>query len=300
MDAASQAARSRGPDRASAYSGRTAALATMHGKEQAIAPPLGALPGIQVRVAAGIDTDTLGTFTGEVERPGDMLETARRKARLGMLATGSGLGIASEGAYGPHPVLPFIASGSELMIFIDDARRIEIVERIDVDRSNFSAIAIGADEAPDEFLRRAGFPGHALVVSPHAYPAGRDFRARKGLRTYSALRDAIREMATASDDGKALVQTDMRAHMNPTRMRAIGDLARRLADRLMCYCPDCNTPGFGLIRQDRGLPCGSCNLPTRLVLHEVHGCAACSFETRSPRPDGQRSADPQYCDYCNP
>ena len=78
-----------GSPKNSVYAGRTAILATMHGKERAVAPALLETPGLTVTVAAGIDTDRLGTFTGEIDRPGDMLETARRKARLGMETTGA-------------------------------------------------------------------------------------------------------------------------------------------------------------------------------------------------------------------
>lgn len=50
--------------------GLPVALATKHGKEAAIGPALAASPGLRVVVAAEVDTDRLGTFTGEVERLG--------------------------------------------------------------------------------------------------------------------------------------------------------------------------------------------------------------------------------------
>ena len=43
------------------------------------------------------DTDVLGTFTGDVPRPGSPFETAVAKARIGMGLTGCSLGLASEG-----------------------------------------------------------------------------------------------------------------------------------------------------------------------------------------------------------
>ena len=61
-------------------------------------PPL---PACRVVVAAEVDTDRLGTFTGEVERPGPPRETALMKARLGQGATGLPCALASEGAFGP-------------------------------------------------------------------------------------------------------------------------------------------------------------------------------------------------------
>jgi hypothetical protein len=44
-----------------------------------------------------LDTDQLGTFSGEIERIAPPIETAINKARLGMKETGSLIGIASKG-----------------------------------------------------------------------------------------------------------------------------------------------------------------------------------------------------------
>ena len=282
------------------YKGRSVALATMHGKEAAVAGPFGRLLGLDVVVPEKLNTDLLGTFTGEIERPGDMRATAREKARLGMLASGSSLGVASEGAYGPHPMLPFIPSGTELMLFVDAERSIEIVEVMMVKRTNFGSATAASTADIAKFLESAGFPEHALIVSPNASPAGTPASFRKGIRDRQMLDAAVAEMAEKSDDGLALVQTDMRAHVNPTRQAAIQELAVQLAERLLCYCPACATPGFGLTTVEQGLPCELCKLPTKLALHEVHQCQACSYEQASPRPDGLTEADAQYCDRCNP
>ena len=52
------------------YCGRVAVLTTKHGKERAVGRPLRAALGLIVAVPEEIDTDLLGTFTGEVERVG--------------------------------------------------------------------------------------------------------------------------------------------------------------------------------------------------------------------------------------
>jgi hypothetical protein len=46
------------------------ALTTKHEKARAIARPFRVGLGVEVLVPTGIDTDLLGTFTGEVERAG--------------------------------------------------------------------------------------------------------------------------------------------------------------------------------------------------------------------------------------
>lgn len=50
------------------YAGQGAVLATMHGEKAAFGPALARELGLRLIVPEGIDTDALGTFTGEVVR----------------------------------------------------------------------------------------------------------------------------------------------------------------------------------------------------------------------------------------
>ncbi|MEP6836483.1 MAG: DUF6671 family protein, partial [Bradyrhizobium sp.] len=122
-------------------------LATMHRKEAVIAPALLSGVGLLVAATPGLDTDQLGTFSGEVPREGAILEVAVRKARLGMSATGLPLGIASEGTFGPHPAIPFMPAGMELLVFVDDDRKIVISERLIAEATNFDHLVVSPGEA---------------------------------------------------------------------------------------------------------------------------------------------------------
>ncbi len=286
--------------RPSLYQGRAAALATMHGKEAAVAPPFSDLLGVEVSVPGHINTDALGTFTGEIERPGDMLETARIKAEVAIERTGSSLAIASEGAYGPHPFLPYVASGSELIIWLDTENGIEVYEESFVRRTNYTTLVLRPGEPVSTLLERADFPQHALIVMPRAPEPDALLEPVKGIRDIAELRQAIRIAAEASTDGFALVQSDMRAHMNPMRMHAISIVARRLATRLLARCRECDAPGFGVVRRETGLPCELCGMPTPLPYRDVFGCARCPYEVKLPHEGGRQSADPRYCEICNP
>jgi hypothetical protein len=44
------------------------------------------------------------------------------------------------------------------------------------------------------------------------------------------LEDSFLKFCRLSEDGNALVETDMRAHMNPTRMEVIKELADSFAN----------------------------------------------------------------------
>lgn len=280
------------------YAGRRAVLATMHRKEEAIAPTMFSTLGLIIAPTAGLDTDQLGTFSGEVPRDGTMLEVAVRKARLGMSAAGVPLGLASEGSFGPHPALPFIPGGMELLVFVDDERGVVVSESLIADATNFDHLIVSPGDVLEPFLERIGFPRHALIVRPNASPEMGALA--KGITDFINLESAIGGAAAASSDGRARLETDMRAHVNPTRMKSLAVLADRLARRLATPCPECGAPGFGRTGSRTGLKCEACGTPTEMVLAEQYGCSACGYREERPRSDGLFRAPAQYCPECNP
>lgn len=280
------------------YFGCKAALATAHGKAAAIAPVLRSRLDIEVVVPAGLDTDSLGTFTGEIARGGTMEDALVRKAQLGLAATDLTLGIASEGSYGPHPNIPFIGVGLEQMILIDTVLGHRIKESLFDDRPVFESAEVEDLAALKPFIERSRFPSHAAIVRPleRADPE----RLFKGLQRIEDFENAVRLCIEASPARRALVQTDMRAHMNPTRMQTIARLADRFVDRLLSLCPMCDAPGYGRTGTRTGLPCMDCRWPTELVRDEIYGCRACGETETRPRSDGLRVTGPQNCPNCNP
>ena len=270
----------------------------MHAKERAIAPPIRSELGAELVVPEHLDTDALGTFSGEIERRGTMGEVAVRKARLGMAATGLEIGLASEGTYGPHPQIPFLAVGMELVVLVDDERGLRVSESLIDEKPCFGHVTVAPGEDIADFLTRIAFPGHAVVVAPGE--SADSTPVAKGVRDRDALAAAIATAAGVSADGKARVETDMRAHMNPTRMATLGRLAEQLARRLNSACPECAAPGFGLVDTETGLPCEWCGGPSLMVRHQIFGCAGCDYREKRPRPDGLLHADPGRCQTCNP
>lgn len=276
------------------FRGRWAAVATMHGKDLAIAPPLCRWFDMAVTTVPGVDTDALGAFTGEVVRRGTMLDAARAKAELAIARTGAPLGIGSEGAFGPDPDLPLLASGRELLLLREAATGHEIVVMRRTP-TNWDHVTVGPGEPVDGFLARIGFPDHAVVV--RAVPRDRPPVA-KGLTRRVDVEAALGAVFGTSD--KALMETDMRAHLNPTRMRTIGRLARALAVRIARRCPSCGAPGFGITGVERGLPCGDCGTPTRRIRAEIHGCVSCVTTVLRHERSAAVRADPRWCPLCNP
>lgn len=276
------------------YRGRWAAIATMHGKERAIAPILCGWFDMALTTVPGVDTDAFGTFTGEVARQGTMLDAARAKAQLAIARTGASIGIGSEGAFGPDPELPLMASGRELLVLREAASGHEIVVMRRT-RTNFDYVTVGPGDSIEVFLGRIGFPDHAVVVRadrPDGPPA------TKGLTRHEDVAAALQAVFEAN--GRARVETDMRAHLNPTRMGSIARLARALAARTARRCPSCGLPGFGITGVERGLPCRDCGAPTRRIRAEVHACGSCGYWMLRKQRSNAFRAEPSCCESCNP
>lgn len=265
------------------------ALGTMHGKEAVITPPFARL-GITVR-RADIDTDRFGTFAGDIPRAGTMLEAARAKARAAAQATGLRIGLASEGSYGPHPLIPLLPFGQELLLWLDTKTEHEIVETLTDPTPSYDHATLRDQAEAEAFLSRISFPKTAVIVqtAPSAAPLA------KGVTDRARFDAAL--VAALGTTGSAFVQTDMRADMNPRRMAVIGDLAERFAMRLATTCPACAAPGFGRLRALPGLRCGDCGSETALIAADILGCTACVHETARPRAG---EADPAHCPHCNP
>ena len=90
-------------------------FATRHEKEKVLFPLFEKL-GLQIKALA-VDTDQFGTFTGEVNRSGTIRETLRKKIReAARIDSQSRLFLASEGSFGPHPILGFGQSDLESLL----------------------------------------------------------------------------------------------------------------------------------------------------------------------------------------
>lgn len=278
-----------------AFAGETIALLTQHGKERAIAPVLE--PALACRVARvdGFDTDSLGTFTRDVPRPGTQLEAARRKARIGMELSGRAIGLASEGSFGPDPITGMLPWNREMVVLIDGRTDLEVVGF--AQGPGQSAHLLTDDWAELEaFARRLEFPEHHLVVRPHGPD---DPRLRKGIADRATLARAFDVCRAESADGRVFVEADLRAFANPTRMRRIAEATEDLLRRLRSACPACARPGYWIVEREPGLPCSACGHPTQSYRIEVWGCAGCAQREARPRTD-RSFAEPQHCDRCNP
>jgi hypothetical protein len=277
------------------FRNRKLIIATKHSKEKVIAPLLEQALGVFCFVQDGFDTDTLGTFTGEIERELDPISTARQKCLMAMEASNCDLGIASEGSFGSHPSMFFVSADDEFLIFVDKKNNLEIIVRELSVETNFNGSEINNEQELMDFADLIKFPSHGLIL-------------RKSKTDNS---DIIKDITNLQDLKKAFhlliekfspvyAETDMRAMYNPSRMNVIENATRKLVDKINSCCPQCNIPGFGVIDVKKGLECSLCGSPTNSTLSYSYVCQHCQFIKEEMYPHKKTTEDPMYCDYCNP
>lgn len=267
----------------------------MHQKEQVIAPLFASAFSAIAKVPLKLNTDLLGTFTGEIEREGDLLRVAGKKCLMGMNMLGLDVGLASEGSFGPHPKWGFMPAATECILFVDRKNDLEIHEIIFSTETNFSGRFVNSESELRQFASLTGFPSHGLILRNSD---GESDLIIKGLHDEQKLLDAFYTLQNES--GTVFAETDMRAMHNPTRMEMISRCTQKLIAKIKSTCPDCHKPGFAVTDVINGLPCRLCAMPTRSVLAHVYLCSSCSCSKEKMFPENKQFEDPMYCDNCNP
>jgi hypothetical protein len=277
------------------FEGRKLLIATKHKKEKVIAPILKKTLGVKCFVVQNLETDELGTFTGEIDRKYDPLTTAKNKCLMAMELTNCDLVVASEGSFGPHPTIYFLPADDEFLLFIDKKNDLEIIVRELSTETNFNGAEIKTEMELNEFSANANFPTHRLILRK----SKNDFRNMvKGINNLELLNNSFYNLI--AQYGTAYIETDMRAMYNPTRMKVIEKAAIKLAEKINSLCPICKMPGFGITDSKQGLPCEICSFPTRSILSHIYSCKKCSFTNTKQYPNGKKTENPMHCDICNP
>ncbi len=279
------------------YKGRRLVIATMHDKECVIAPLLEKHLGVEIVVPKKFNSDKFGTFTREIKRFGNQLEAARAKANAAMASEGVELGISSEGSFGAHPSIPFIQSNFELVLFIDKKNGYEIRGHHRTQETNIDGQYVTTVKEALDFAKRVGFPEHGVIVRKSENGRSGTY---KNIQTEEALVKKVGEMLSRLFTKRIFIETDMRAHRNPTRIKAIEKATEDLIKNIASLCPKCRAPDFVVVDFEKGLRCSLCNIPTDLPLNDIYRCSTCNYTEKKVVTKYGKTADPQYCGYCNP
>ena len=277
------------------FQNRKLVIATKHHKESVFAPLLEKALAVECFVPSNFDTDQWGTFSGEIERNEDVLNTLRKKCLNAMKENNCDLAIASEGSFGAHPTVFFSHADDEVVMLMDSKNNLEIVAREISTDTNFNGSYLSDERSLIEFARKAKFPSHGLILKS----SENNFeKAIKGITDEKVLLESFEELS--NHYGKVYVETDMRALYNPMRMKVIEKAAIKLVKAALSNCPQCQTPGFAVTEVKEGLPCEWCNSPTRSTLSFISTCKKCNFASEEKYPHQKTTEDPMYCDFCNP
>jgi hypothetical protein len=281
------------------YRSKIAVLTTMHGKERVIAPIVKEGLGLIVELATGVNTDRFGTFSREIGRTGSQLDAARAKIAAGFeYAPLARVGLASEGSFGPHPSIPFLPLGRELIVLVDRDSGLELIGYDASPATNYGHVVVSNPNDAHAFAKRAQFPAHGLIVMGcEGDKPAPERMLIKDIGNQATLDSAVRRAIDMC--GAAFIEADMRAHRNPTRMAAIERAARELVRRYLSKCPSCASPGFDVTERVAGLACAWCGEPTQVIRAEVLSCALCGHRLERPATT-EVAADPGQCGNCNP
>ncbi len=281
----------------SIYSNKSIILTTKHCKSRAIAPNFHKILNVNIE-EYNFDTDSLGTFSGEVERVGGILDCAKKKCKLGLEYSKALFGLASEGSFGTHPTIPFMPCNYETLYFIDKKLDFELYVSTFTENTNFSSSSLCTYRELESFAKKVRFPSHSLILRPDSRnPLNPVY---KGIRTSKDLKAAYERCFKLSKNNCVWVETDMRADQNPTRMETIADLSKELAERLSALCPKCSSPGWGKVGLEKGVLCSSCNLPSEIAKSVIIGCCKCSHKSQKKTAHSLSKISPENCQYCNP
>lgn len=270
-------------------------IATMHGKEQVLAPLMMETLGVEIIMPSGFNTDFFGTFTGEIERTLSPLDAAIAKCKAGMQQTGCDLAIANEGSFGPHPVIGFVSSDEELVVLVDAKHQLQIAAKELSTETNFNGKKCNSFAEVKSFAEQVQFPAHGLIMRKEKESISPII---KGITDWDVLE---KESSTFIQNyGHVFVETDMRAMYNPSRLKVIRQAASKLVTKIFSACPRCYAPGYDVVDYVSGLPCSNCGAPTRSILAHIYKCPHCNMEEKKFYPYGKKEEDPMYCDVCNP
>ncbi|MGY3717717.1 DUF6671 family protein [Sutcliffiella cohnii] len=277
----------------SLFEGRAAILATMHGKEKVVAPIFKKQLGLDVRIPSNFDTDHFGTFTNEIRRVGTQLETAIEKSISACYKLNYTIGISSEGAFNPHPQVPFVILNREIVSFIDVVHDIQIFGEALTTSTNYNQKQIYDIDEAVAFCKTAKFPEHAVIIRSKHYEL-----SLKGISDWDELERAYNRVYKIY--GEVVIETDMRAMYNPLRMENIKAATENLVNKIFQLCPSCDFPGFDIVEKRRGLLCNHCGLPTEGIKASIYQCQKCDWREERLFPNGKEKEDASNCYFCNP
>lgn len=275
------------------FNGKKVVIATMHGKEKVISRLLQESFGVESFVPSDFNTDIFGTFTRDIKRSGDQLEAARKKAKAALEKTGADIAIASEGGFSPHPSFPFVSSNLELVLLVDKESGIEVRGHTRTSKTNHNHTKVSSVKEVLTFAQEIGFPEHGIIVRKSQTSK----KIYKEISSWEELEKISKKLLHGFFTKSIFLEADMRAHRNPTRMKAIEEAVLDLVKNINSLCSNCGTIRYCKTKFITGLPCSTCGLETDTPGTFLYECQKCHTKEERKERDFASLGE---CAFCNP
>lgn len=276
-------------------------LITKHQKAEFIGKTLSDALGWQLTEISAFDTDSLGTFSGEIERNRSAEECAIYKAQLAV-DQGGAFGLGSEGSFAPDP-WGMMTINQELLACVDQQLGLVAVgvasQPVDIDVASISCDSLQQcdnDKSIAQFIE--ALPQGQAAILACKDEQGRVLDAIKGLDGAAQIYAALNQISANCDGSLIELSYDLRAMHCPQRQQTLVAAAVDLARRMNSRCPKCQTPNFVDKQTELGLPCELCGQPTAQIIASIARCDSCGFTHRTEVADTKASA--VHCQFCNP
>lgn len=259
------------------------AMATKHQKSKL----LNALfnnEGYHIFETQAFDTDQLGTFSGTVTRTLSAKECALEKAKQACLHTGSDWGLGNEGSFGGGP-LPGIMQWQHEILCLYNQTSGQIIFGQSQGPVQLPTFVDDTPSAITAFLQSDPEQGWCIKS---------DETAKIGLTPEQVI-ELLAEHPTISHSD---IVPDLRAHKCPARHAMIVRAGENLLENLKALCPKCRAPNFVIKQFGEPKPCRDCGQPSSQKGNAILQCDQCQYQLADAESQG--TADPYYCQFCNP
>lgn len=273
---------------ATIFQGAHFGLVTLHGKESIFAPALAQRWQAYLTNNSSFNTDSLGTFSGEVERRFSPVECALRKARLALTLTGADFGLGSEGSFSTGP-WGFGVINQELVACVSKMQDWFVVGHFAAPVSVMEC-RYGDTNDRDRFWHKLPNGQGVMLVS--------EDHIAKGVTSEAEATEILTAWYGEHIPDDLRIAYDLRAHQAPMRRSNIALALENLMQRLESHCTQCGQPGFWPDHHKTGLPCSACGFPTDNIISRSAHCEGCGHQVTTAVE--ALYADPATCPFCNP
>jgi len=258
---------------------------------------------IQRYIPDAFDTDQFGTFSWEVKRPADMLETAIIKAKYWLSVYPEyHVSIATEWSF--TTIFPWSLLHSECMVLRDSRHEYLFSTVYKEVVSWWSYSTAHREEMKTYVTNLVSFPNEGIILFPESQKTSFFSFSRPILwvttwvTNWSSAEEAFQKAKKYAAWWVVCVAQDFRALHHPVRMKNIWYATEQLCSIIQSYCPSCSAPWWSKKSFAWKAACRFCGSLTLYPTYDVWWCISCSYTEQENINLDKLPLD--SCGVCNP